>query len=68
MNGLSHYHAATETLFGVEECSYKMKSRVWHQCMRFVVCIRSCWAVQLAGFGGTWNIDASDEENEKPYL
>lgn len=39
MNGLSHYRAATKTLFGNWRVQLQNEVRVWHQCMRFAVCI-----------------------------
>lgn len=44
----------------------------WSQCLASVCEIRSVCMFLLgsavAGFGGNWKTDASDEESEKPYL
>lgn len=52
----------------IEECSYKMKSEsgviVWDSRCIYVL----AGQYSFAGFGGKWKIDASDRENEKPYL
>lgn len=52
----------------IEERSYKMKSEsgisAWDSWRVFMFLLGRT----VAGFGGNWKIDASNEENEEPYL